>query len=308
MREVTRIHRGQIQTPVWTYRHRDSGRTVTLVGMMHVGEPAYYAAVQSLVASLVEAGAVVQFEGVRTASAEEMATATPRELAAIASINQLLQVITRMGEGLGWTSQKTGLKYDPAWTNVDLNDLELVRLLNLADLDRAVADAAEQMTELEQTDPVMMAASMAMIFRAMHSRSGRVMVDVLSAFNRAQRRRHQPADAEPAPDLDQLHEVVVGQRDPVAVEGIWRAAAHQDVALIWGAAHLPGMGALIEEHGYQRISASWLSVGRPPSILASLRIMYRQSWVQAKRDIEAKEAAKHAAKHPHHDQPKPSEP
>lgn len=39
---VLRVRRRMLQTPVIRYRHQKTGRTVTLVGTIHVGEAAYY--------------------------------------------------------------------------------------------------------------------------------------------------------------------------------------------------------------------------------------------------------------------------
>jgi hypothetical protein len=59
MMRKLRVRRGVLQTSVIRYRHRRTGRTVTLVGTAHVGEASYYKRLHAKVTRLEAAGAVV---------------------------------------------------------------------------------------------------------------------------------------------------------------------------------------------------------------------------------------------------------
>ena len=82
MMRKLRVRRGVLQTPVIRYRHRRTGRTVTLVGTAHVGEASYYDRLHAMVTRLEAAGAVVCYEWIGPAAEEEWAVASAGERAA----------------------------------------------------------------------------------------------------------------------------------------------------------------------------------------------------------------------------------
>ena len=82
MMRKLRVRRGVLQTPVIRYWHRATGRSVTLVGTVHIGDAMYYKRLHATVTKLEAAGAVVCYEWVRPAAEEDWAAASASERAA----------------------------------------------------------------------------------------------------------------------------------------------------------------------------------------------------------------------------------
>jgi hypothetical protein len=81
MMRKLRVRRGVLQTPVIRYGHWATGRIVTLVGTVHIGEASYYNRLHAMVTQLEAAGAVVCCEWVSAAAEEDWAAASASERA-----------------------------------------------------------------------------------------------------------------------------------------------------------------------------------------------------------------------------------
>ncbi|WP_431728083.1 hypothetical protein [Verrucosispora sp. TAA-831] len=66
MIEYLRLSGAAVQTPIYRYRHPDTGRRVTLVAAMHVGMPAYFTGLLDTIGDAEERGAVVHSEFIRS--------------------------------------------------------------------------------------------------------------------------------------------------------------------------------------------------------------------------------------------------
>jgi len=257
----TRVRRDWLQTPVVTYRHRSTGR---LVGMMHIGVPAYFEAVAATVADLERAGAVVQFEGVRPPTAEELADATDAELAAVARFDEFVAFVTAISGTLGWVVQRAeeGLPYPDRWTNVDMDVLQLVRLVTPPVIERTLGKSAGTATLLGEHSVETSRALLSLALRLAMSPAPAAAMSL--AGGRDGRR-----------DRRALQASVLDGRNEVALAGVKAAGRTDDVVLIWGAAHLPGMGEVLRAWGYHQTSVKWLSVGPVMKVWTVLRTVLR---------------------------------
>jgi len=64
-----------LTTPVYDYRHPDTGRRITLVATVHIGTPDYYAILAELITRRETGGALVHCEGARLPSAADIQAA-----------------------------------------------------------------------------------------------------------------------------------------------------------------------------------------------------------------------------------------
>jgi hypothetical protein len=78
MVDQMRMRGRQLQTPIYGYLHPDSGRRVWLAGMIHEGEPGYFADITTTVAAFIADGAVVHAE-CTAVPPQDLASATPQE-------------------------------------------------------------------------------------------------------------------------------------------------------------------------------------------------------------------------------------
>jgi hypothetical protein len=61
-RRVVRVRRRIVLTPVRTYQQRETGRTITLIGTFHLGEPGYYRAMERVIADLETVAAITMLK------------------------------------------------------------------------------------------------------------------------------------------------------------------------------------------------------------------------------------------------------
>ena len=64
MQQYVRLaDRREFETPVIGYTHPDTGRRITLIGLVHIGLPEYFANLATLISTLEAQGAQVVVEG-----------------------------------------------------------------------------------------------------------------------------------------------------------------------------------------------------------------------------------------------------
>lgn len=249
-----RVRRSVLQTPVIRYRHRRTGRTVTLVGTAHVGEASYYARLQAILARLEATGAVVCYEWIGPAAEEEWAAASAGERAARGVSRAMGASSQRVGRSLGWVEQRAVFRWAPSWRNVDLTDLELIRRAGpetLAGLREAYTDEWGPSLPQEQAD-AFVAAAAGLVFRLV-SLDWFDLLRHITTWDDASRH---------------FNHVDVDERNAHALA---RLPSGADVVLLWGAGHLPGLAAGLKQAGHRRQGTTWVNVGRLPTLWASIR-------------------------------------
>jgi hypothetical protein len=211
-----------------------NGRTVTLIGTMHIGDPGYFRELSAVVERLAAGGTVIQVEGISHRHDDRL---TRWEHA-------------RLAEADGWTdpetagaaafrraeSQATGLQLPADATNIDLSHGELLRRVGWRNYRRLFASQPASGAE-----PVANAAVRAAVrLQLRHTR----LLEGLKAVR--PRNRH-------------VNRVVIGERNRIAFAGAVEALAGRDVALIWGADHLPGLARLFHQAGYRLRQQTWFA-------------------------------------------------
>ena len=250
-----RVRRGVLQTPVIRYRHRGTGRTVTLVGTAHVGEAGYYSRLHALVTQLEAAGAIVCYEWVGPAAEQEWAAASASERAARDAPRAMgEETFRRVCRSLGWVEQGAVFTWAASWRNADMTDLELVRLARpetVHGLREDLADVFGSSLGQDQADALAGAAA-AVVFRLMS----------LDWFDRL---RHM-ATWDGA--SRHYNHVQIEERNARALASLPSGA---DAVLLWGAGHLPGLAAELTKTGHRRQGTTWVTVGRLPALWPSIR-------------------------------------
>ena len=255
MMRKLRVRRGVLQTPVIRYRHRRTGRTVTLVGTAHVGEASYYDRLHATVTRLEAAGAVVCYEWIGPAAEEEWAVASAGERAA-RDVSRAMGEATfrRVCRSLGWVEQGAVFRRAPSWRNVDMTDLELVRLARpetLRGLREAFGDVWGSSLTQDRADAFAGAAA-GVVFRLV-SLDWFDLLRHITTWDDASR---------------QFNHVEVEERNAHALASL---PAGADVVLLWGAGHLPGLAAGLKQAGHRRQGTTWMNVGRLPALRASIK-------------------------------------
>jgi hypothetical protein len=269
------------KTPVTTYAHPDTGRRVTVVSVMHVGLPSYFAGLREIIKEKEAAGAVVHCEGtgldrltpelVKQPLVSTTLDAKVRELLAripdlthderevlLAMVDVALLMRRRVRE-LGWVEQmdkEGGLPTEPHWENIDITVIDVIRRLGP---DTLLYRMRQSMKMLDwpvgnNVKPNAFRLKLALVFRAYASNKKRIQNKLCTG----------PYDA-----------VLLERREKVALDGLH--ATTTDVVLLWGAMHLPAFEADLLSRGYVQEGQTWHTACLMPSITAALlRMLLRR--------------------------------
>ncbi len=251
------IRRTHVQTSIHHYAHPDTGRRVTVIGTHHVGQPAYFAGLRAVIDELEAAGAVVHCEGSRLLPCDDP-DITAEEQRLLAELRRCDELEKQRLSELGWVGQMDGLGYPPHWQVIDLSYLEIFRQLGLA--------AAQQLVQGKT--------------RAFDwpddDRKGidRLRMRITLTLRATANDRHvtQLEGREPTKT------VLLADRTMLALNGV--AGTDRDTVLVWGVAHMPGLGAGLGEQGFVRSDEpQWHTVAELPSIRTALwRVVNPASW------------------------------
>lgn len=233
-RAALRVVDGRVETAVWTLRHPKTGRTVSLVGTMHIGDGGYFDELSGILAGLAAGGAEVHLEGIAHRP-EDRLTGWERD---------------RLAEAKGWDDLETSgaavtllqlesqshLRLPDGTRNIDLSHAELLRRVGWPAYRRLFASGP-----LESPPPGLRPFVRAAIrFQFRHSRA----IEALRRLSPSHRR---------------LNRVVIDERNAVGFAGARDTLERRDVALVWGADHLPGLARLFYRAGYRPIRESWVT-------------------------------------------------
>ncbi len=262
------------KTPVTTYVQPETGRRVTIVSVMHIGLPSYFAGLREVIKEKEAAGAVVHCEGtgleqltpelVKEPLASTTLDAKARELLAripeltdderevlLAMADKELLMRRRVGE-LGWVEQmdkEGGLPTEPHWENIDITVQDIIHRLGPDTLLYRTRHAMKMLEwpEGDTVKPNAFRLQVALFCRATASNKQRIQTKL----------RTGPYDA-----------VLLERREKVALDGLH--AASTDVVLLWGAMHLPAFEADLLSRGYTQENQTWHTACVMPSITAAL--------------------------------------
>jgi hypothetical protein len=208
-----------VKIPVHVWER--GGRTISLLGAVHIGTPEYYTQMRTIIDEAETAGAVVHVEGTR-AKPDPTATAQEKDWMSRMPGDGYGEI----AEALGLVTQKT-LGYKDSWENHDLTLLEVLR--GVPDPEGLVSDLEKFTSTANELQEV---PALAKIMRWV----------VTSGVLRLARRFSGGGD------LKEVHPL----REKVAVNAMLKAEG--DVLAVWGMAHLRGMGKLLRKNGWRRLA------------------------------------------------------
>ena len=222
-----------VESAMWTLTHPDTGRTVTLVGAMHIGDAEYFRNVSGELARLSENGAEIHVEGINHDRAGPM---TEWERARLAEADRWANAETSGAAValLRLESQGAKLRLPEGARNIDFSDLDLLRRVGWDNYRRLLSPEPET-RPMPGIGPVVRAA---IRFQLRHS-------GWLAGIERMGRRSRR------------VNHVVIGERNQVAFAGAVDALTRGDVALVWGSDHLPGLARLFAGVGYRLRAEHW---------------------------------------------------
>lgn len=257
MRNALRSTRKGLQTAVVTYNHPEDYTRVVLVGAMHVADRPYFEELKTFVDEEHDVNkSVILYEAVRKSpnppEDDNSATAILQR-----AFGNLRKAYTYMAACTGKAFQPDVLTEEDHWINTDMTQREvaersakswLIRFLYRTGLLWLAMKFFRLVDIPEPPDKPDFSMSM-QIDNGMRSQHLSVVMGApLSLI---------PKEATPI-------KTILYDRNELAVEMILGQTVHHDhIVSIWGAAHLPGMGKLLEENGYVRSKdVKWFTCSR----------------------------------------------
>jgi len=217
-----------------------------------VGEPGYYEQLQALIDGLEAGGAGVHCEGASVGRCGIPAEVSAEEQTVLDELARCRELTsTRVGQVFGWVHQHCALPIAATWRVTDLHYVEVMRLTGTAALLHQTRRANRVMDwpEEDPMAPHRLRLSVAVSMRAQASNN--------RLLRRAFARR--------------TDRILVGHRNQIALECLDQEPADRDVVMLWGAGHLPGLGAGLATRGLVPTENTWYRVGHLPGIRATLR-------------------------------------
>ncbi len=226
----------QLQTGATYLRHTETGRRITLIAMIHIGRPDYYARLGQVVD---EHEGLVLFEGLGELATEDAAALSDEERRVYDSLAALNAAYRRVAAALHLVAQPDAMpRPGPDWVRADLPVRELLQRWVKARLPLI---------------PVMDAAGQA-LDSAMMRRTTRLLLlqepFILSAFQLLRGW---------APGLGRLTTLLIDERNAAALKVFDGVDAGQDVIMTYGAGHIPGLLAGFTARGYRETARDWFT-------------------------------------------------
>lgn len=246
-----RIHRGDVQTAVWTLHQPETRRSVTLVGTYHIGDSRYYREIAALADETEKAGGLVQSEGSELADPAQLLALTEQEKQALAarlpSDEQRAKVREVLQMGL-LVPEFGSLERRPHWRYPDVDKLSQVRLLGdraTPPTKRARPATPQQATATRTRSPERDArgkrrAAAAMRWQWRQPIRFAPLTEALSARS-------------------VFRTVLTNRQEQNAVLDLLAIPGPVDVLAIWGAGHLPGIRAGLVRNGFGMVEMRWMT-------------------------------------------------
>ena len=231
-----------LQTAIVEMRQGETGRRVTLVGMIHVALASYYDAVNALIAEHEAGGGVILYEGLGSLSEDEVNQLSPRERSIYRTLVPLHALYAAFAARLDLAFQEKAIHYDRGrWVHADLPLRELLRrwadsgapMLPLGDL------AADKLNVPEGSFARGLTGFMLLQTPLM-----------LSAVT------HLRGWVRP---LARLSELLISDRNRAALDALEATDPKADAVILYGAGHVPDLIEGLERRGFREANRRWLT-------------------------------------------------
>jgi hypothetical protein len=231
--------------PVRTLTHRATGKTITLIGVIHGGHADYYQAIREIIDGMRARGAAIHGEGCMHRQPGPETAMTPDERAAVEAMGRNGKLGRRNAPHLadGWIHQLDGLP-EGTW---DIHDL--TRQLG-ARLALHLMSVQNRSLDCDPTNPLT-------VIRL--QRQFAATMRLAACWRLAPLRLLSTILGYPTSRL--LHT----ERHRIALHAADQALTTNDhLTLVWGGRHQPAFVRALRRRGYRTSHLTWLTVGTLP--------------------------------------------
>jgi hypothetical protein len=235
-----RRRNGGLELPVVTYRHPETNKTVILVGVMHIADRMYYERLQEMLDGLENRGTTIVYELIARLTEDEERALRPHERIYHKRTKEEKTERMTFMKLLVLSDQLKHLAYRPTWVRTDMRGFAFIKRFAKA---RLIRRQAEKRVKFLKSEKLLLRWFSNFLF--MNMLAFQVFMRISTLYSRRARMRDR---------------IIMHDRNLIGHRGI--QAQNGDVAAIWGAAHLPGIGALLRKDGYVEIDRIWLCAYR----------------------------------------------
>jgi hypothetical protein len=239
--KIIRVRCRQVQVPSYGLMHPD-GRVIVLVGVMHAGDAQFFNDVTSIINNNIDHGYKVLYERIGEIDSDETKSLSDSEKEALSQLGVLRDLTQWLVQLTGLTSQFEAIKPSELWVNTDIGAGELVRKLAEANADLFPQGEAGMEGFRKQEGVIKR-------FMRFMMRHPRIALSVIFAFSKIKRSSNRRSK-----------QIIIDYRNERGIEMSRPHFLKGNVAMIWGAAHLPGLMRLLAAEGYMIQDVKWLTV------------------------------------------------
>jgi hypothetical protein len=230
-------------TDVYVNRH---GQEITLIGVMHVAEQHFWS---KLTHKLLNTQGTIHLEGVKpfAGDKDKLSKETIQKIETLIKIASFSRILA---SETGLVFQKEGILAElpnglenTGWLNVDLDVHSAVKNINAEELTKTSDSFDKLYTEFQKEDAPFSLGDF-MLFMIRNPKLLKLIAFVTKITTK---------DKDAA--LGALEGFILDERNKYAIKEALKVKGN--VTLVWGAAHLEGMGKLLRQSGYRHKNRSW---------------------------------------------------
>jgi hypothetical protein len=234
MADIRNTKRG-LEMRTRRYRNMRTGHSITLIGVIHLAHPSFWKTTERKMISAARDG-IVHYEAVRR---DDSGKTIPAHIAdRIEKLKALTSASTIGAKLTGLMFQKDGIDYpgNPNWKNVDLTVVEVAESLDSDTLNKT----AEELENITKDIP-----------EEQQRLLGKAFLFALRHFTLI----HRLTTIKKLVNPSVLDKVILEKRNRYAIHHALKE--QKPLTLVWGAAHLSGMGKILERAGYSLVGQDW---------------------------------------------------
>lgn len=259
-----RIVKGELQSAVQEYRRQTDGRSILLVGLLHLAEPDYFGEIAKVVLEAENSGHTVYMEGTRIQEYTDVPS--EEERAAIIQHDKALDIQYREVPkllGIPWIYQGDSAlaPYPSTWKSSDLNELQAIRLLGPANATvTAPGLALYRWLNQDRGDGMRAAAQFAAVRRTWVRGYFRTFVKEGGESQPPLRRFLLRVLRKPSPVKPWLNAIIYSHREHLAA--LCALGDGGNVVLLWNPGHMVGIGEVLARNGFEPGEPTWYTACR----------------------------------------------
>lgn len=239
----SRYRNGQIQMAEDHYIHPATGRKIVLIGTLHHAEKKFYQDICKNIQSYRKNGFAILSEGV-----------VPLSKSQLKKVSRKIEVVARSMTNHLCDHSALSLLFDLSFQHLEFCSIPSKNIdMDVSAILKTFQKNGYHLPRFEHIDRISFYESLGdallkmnegkFIYKQINEMAGNLAIhEIFAKFSKSGR---------------EYNEVILKLRDQNAVNQIQMTGLTQDVLSLWGAAHLKGMGALLEKQGYNRVSRTW---------------------------------------------------